>query len=329
MSLIERYVTEVGKHLPRKNRLDIETELRSTLEDMLEDRSQQAGGQADETLTEALLQEYGAPREVAATYQTHPYLIGPRIFPTYTFVLKIVLAAVTLGLTIVTIISLVGSNLNSLEILKTLGELAIRLVGTLAAAFGNLTLIFAILERVLPDAELKDIEDWTPAELTKKPDPNQVKGGEMVTSVVFTAIGLIILNFYPQIIGIWNIENGAWVQFVTLSEAFFSYLPWINLSGFLSIILSIFLLRKGSWQAITRFAHILIQIIGIGITVALIRGPEILTATNNTTGFPLAHLLDSIIPFALLIAIIVSAVEMVKAILGMLRTNKSTLSFEN
>ena len=57
MKLIERYVTEVGKHLPRKNRLDIETELRSTLEDMLEDRSQQTGRPADEALTEELLQE--------------------------------------------------------------------------------------------------------------------------------------------------------------------------------------------------------------------------------------------------------------------------------
>jgi hypothetical protein len=68
MNLIDRYVTEVGKHLPRKNRLDIEAELRSTLEDMLEDRSQQAGRPADEALATELLQEYGAPRKVAASY---------------------------------------------------------------------------------------------------------------------------------------------------------------------------------------------------------------------------------------------------------------------
>jgi len=44
MNLIDRYVAEVGKHLLLvKGRKDIENELRSTLEDMLEERAQAAG----------------------------------------------------------------------------------------------------------------------------------------------------------------------------------------------------------------------------------------------------------------------------------------------
>ena len=43
-------------------------------------------------------------------------------------------------------------------------------------------------------------------------------------------------------------ENGEWVRFVTLSEAFFRYLPWINLSGILTIALNIWLLRQGIWS---------------------------------------------------------------------------------
>jgi len=35
MNLIDKYIAEVGKHLPRKQRADIEAEIRSTLEDML------------------------------------------------------------------------------------------------------------------------------------------------------------------------------------------------------------------------------------------------------------------------------------------------------
>jgi hypothetical protein len=70
MNLIDRYITEVGKHLPRKNRADIEAEIRSTLEDMLEERTQ-GEGPADEAAIMNLLKEYGSPREVAATYKTH------------------------------------------------------------------------------------------------------------------------------------------------------------------------------------------------------------------------------------------------------------------
>lgn len=329
MNLIEKYVTEVGKHLPRKNRLDIETELRSTLEDMLEDRSQQSGDKSDEVLVEELLQEYGAPKKVAATYQTHPYLIGPAIFPTYTLVLKIVLTAVTLGLTIASVISLINSGLASPEIWKTLGKLALNLFGALASAFGQLTLIFAILERVLPNHELETKDDWKPAELTKEPDPNQVKTGEMIASIVFTAIGLIVLNFYPQIIGAWNFENGEWVQYVKLSEAFFRYLPWINLSGTLTILLNIYLIRKGTWQELTRWAHIGVELIGIGIAVALLRGPALLTtvklSVDEAIRFPPAQLLNNVIPIALMVVIIVSAIEILRDVARMLPVAKIKL----
>jgi len=333
MKLIESYVTEVGKYLPRKNRLDIETELRSTLEDMFEDRRQQAGDKTDEILTEELLQEYGAPRKVAASYQTHSYLIGPSLFPTFTLVLKIVLAAVTLGLTIATLVSLINSDLTSPEIFKALGELVLSLVGALVAAFGNLTLIFAILERVLPTSEFEDVEEWKATELTKAPDPNQVKAGEMITSIVFTVIGLIILNVYPNIIGIWNLENGEWVQSVMLSEAFFRYLPWINLSGVLTIALNIFLIRKGTRQEATRWVHIGLELIGIGIVVALLRGPALLTTINGSVdraaGLSLTHLLNNVIPIALVVVIVISAIEIMKDAVPMLPLLKIRLTKQN
>src|SRR5512147_1988535 len=93
MNLIDKYIAEVGKHLPRKNRADIEAEIRSTLEDMLEEWSQ-GKGSADEAMVLEILKEYGSPREVAAKYKTHQYLIGPRLFPTFEMVLRIVLIVV-------------------------------------------------------------------------------------------------------------------------------------------------------------------------------------------------------------------------------------------
>src|ERR1044071_10077013 len=81
MNLIDRYIAEVDKHLPRKNRADIGAEIRSTLEDMLDERKQ-GDGPADEATVMDLLKEYGSPRDVAATYRPpqYQYLIGPRMF---------------------------------------------------------------------------------------------------------------------------------------------------------------------------------------------------------------------------------------------------------
>ncbi len=55
MELIDRYIKEIGKHLPQKNRADIEFEIHSTLEDMLDDRSQKAGRPVDEAMTVDML----------------------------------------------------------------------------------------------------------------------------------------------------------------------------------------------------------------------------------------------------------------------------------
>jgi len=332
MDLIDRYVTEVGKHLPRKNRLDIEAELRSTLEDMLEDRAQQTGRPADEALAEELLQEYGAPRKVAATYQTHPYLIGPRMFRIYTLVLKIVLFAVTLGLSIATIVSVISANMTAPELLQALIDFIAGLVSALVAAFGNVTLVFAILERVVPASEFEDKEKWTPAELTKEPDPGRVKMGDMIASIVFTSAALIIFNFYPQIVGIWNNTNGEWIQTAGLSEVFFRYLPWINLSGILTIVLDIWLLRQGTWNALTRWLHIGLQVVGIAIAAALLNGPSLLTFYSTSldaeTGIALTKMFEAMIPVVLMIVIVVSVVEIVKDVVRILRPSRATYPFE-
>ena len=332
MDLINRYVTEVGKYLPRKNRLDIEAELRSTLEDMLEDRGQQTGRPADEALAEELLQEYGAPRKVAATYQTHPYLIGPRMFHLYTLVLQIVLFAVTLGLSIAMIVSVVNSNMSSPELLSALGEFAASLVSSLLAAFGNVTLVFAILERVMPDTVIEGKEKWTPAELTKKPHPDQVKIGDMIASIVFTVAALMIFNLYPQIVGIWNLENGTWTQIAGLSEAFFRYLPWINLSAILTIALDIWLLRRGLWGTTTRLLHIGLQVIGVIIATAMLRGPSLLTFFSNTiesqTGIALTILFGTLVPVILVIVIAANTIEIMKDVWRMLRPGRIAYPFE-
>ena len=88
MDLIERYIAEVGRHLPRKQRVDVQTELRSLLQDMVEDRAQTKVEKADEEIVTAVLLEMGPPQKVAASYQSRPeYLIGPQLYPVYRFVL--------------------------------------------------------------------------------------------------------------------------------------------------------------------------------------------------------------------------------------------------
>jgi hypothetical protein len=235
----------------------------------------------------------------------------------------------TLALSIAAFISLVLSN--SPDLLRAAGEFVGGLLNALVAAFGYVTLTFAVLERVLPASEFEDKEKWTPADLSREPAPDQVKTGEIIASIVFTAAALVILNFYPQIIGFWNLENGAWTQFGGLSEAFFRYLPWINLSGLLTIALDIWLLREGAWRTVTHWLHIALEIIGIAIAALMLSGPSLLTFQPGAIDAELANLLTAIftrlVPAILITVIVASVIEIVKDILRMLRPGKGCMPF--
>ena len=100
MNLIDRYVREIGRRLPQISRADIEKEIRSALEDMLDDRSKKESRAIDEEMTVAVVKEYGNPEKVAASYLPERYLIGPQLFPIFWLVTQIVFAVLT-ALTVV------------------------------------------------------------------------------------------------------------------------------------------------------------------------------------------------------------------------------------
>jgi hypothetical protein len=334
MDLLDRYITAVGKNLPIKNRGDIQTEIRSTLEDMLEDRSQKAGRPVDEAMLVEVLKAYGAPEKVAATYSKERYLIGPRLYPLFILVIKIVfivlsaLAAVGLG------VAAVAAPI-SLQTIKTVGTAFLQYGGALMTALGNIVLIFAILERLLPEKAMDGLEvdsakEWDPRVLMKEPEPDMVPMWEPVLSIVVTFIGLVILNFYPQVIAFTpnlnNLGSGAVVFYPLLSEAFFNYVPWITLAGLVEIARNILLLRRGQWSMMTRLLFIGDKMLAIVIAKAMLFGPSLVGLTpealsslniETATAEKLIGLLSQGFQIVLLLAIIGAAIEIARTIYRM------------
>jgi hypothetical protein len=274
MNLLDKYVAEVGKHLPRKNRTDIEAEIRSTLEDMLEERSQ--GQAVGDEMVKSLLKEYGSPKKVASTYKPKQYLIGPRMFPIFELVTKIVL-------TVLFVISLFGlgiglakTGLSGADVLSEVGGWAAGLFSGLTAALGNIVLVFVIIERTQVVNEFeKDFEDWDPDELEVEPDPAQVKRGELIATIVFTVLGLIIFNLYPDLIAIHMNTNGTWTSTPIFTEAFFHFLPWINVMGLAQIGFSVFMLAQNAWKPFTRILDLLVDVAGAALTVVILTTPRV------------------------------------------------------
>jgi hypothetical protein len=327
MNLVDKYIAEVGKHLPRRTRADIQAEIRSTLEDMLEERKQTKGPADDATII-ALLKEYGSPREVAESYTGPRYLIGPRVFPIFELVTKIVVA-VLIAIAFVGLgLSLAKSSATGLELLKTIGESGLGLLGGLITAFGNIVLVFAILERVLPAKEFEDEEEWNPAQLAREPDPDKVKFGEQVFEMFFLILFLIVFNFYPSVIGFGFLNNSDWVFISSvLTDAFFSYLPWINLLFALQLGFNLYLLRQGWWNTSLRIVNGVLELGSIALAVAMLRGPDLVALTpEQLAGTPAAgsaelftRLANFVPVLVLTIVIIVSSIEVAQTVYRLMK----------
>lgn len=278
MTLIDLYVAEVGKRLPRRGRSDIEAELRSTLEDMLEDRSRKAGRPADEALMLALLRDYGPPDKVAASYDPHPYLIGPRLFPFFIRVIKIVLSVLTTVLLVTLGIQLATQPLTGPELARFLGERLLGILSGAVQAFGSTALVFAILERVVPASEFKLDEEqqaWDPTALQKAAAPETLKPWEPIAAIVEAAAALIVFNGYPGLISVHFKTEAVWRSIPLLTEAFFRWLPYINVLWALQIALNVVLLRRGRQQALTHWFSVALDAAGVVLGYLLLAGPPI------------------------------------------------------
>ncbi len=323
MEILDRYVNEVGKHLPRKSRADIMSELHSTLSDMLEDRSQKEVRPVDQDMELDLLRSYGSPEKVAASYLPERYLIGPQMFPFFTFVVKIVLIVLGVLALIGLGFAIAAGPTDVLAILKTTGHSLLEYYGGAISAFGNIVLVFAILERVLPTKErleLKTDEPWDPADLLKEPEPEAFAAWEPIATILFSLAALLIFNFYPQLLratpSLNNLGSGNVFFYPILSVAFDRYLPWLNVIWVLDIVLALALFRTRRWTLPTRLLTILIKALGIGVAAAMLLGPALL----DFSAWPvpqgaiqtLVSLLNNLVKAGLVVAIIATAVDLIK-----------------
>jgi hypothetical protein len=168
MEMIERYLQAVKFWLPNRQKNDIISELSADIYAQVEEREGELGRKLDKTEIEALLKQRGRPMLVASRFQPQRQLIGPLLFPIYSFVLKIVAICYLVPWV------LVGLGLAIFSPQYRLEHLGSSLTNTVLAAwsslwtaafvaFGVITLIFAILDRVPARTSL--LEDWTPRSL--------------------------------------------------------------------------------------------------------------------------------------------------------------------
>jgi len=284
MDLIELYLGEVGRHLPLRSRRDIRAELRSVLQDMLDERAEAAGRPADDAMIFELLEAYGSPREVAASYVPERYLIGPQFFPIFKLVLTVVLsvmgamALVGLGSTLARL-----DALTFLVVLEATGKALLDFAGIALQILGNLVLVFVVLQWAMPgfDETLEDETEWDPHSLLDVVPSERVSVAGKIAEIAATLVAILVFNFYSQYVALFFLQDGRWTFAPVLSDAFFRYLPLLTVFWGLEIILNIVLLRRGQWQPLTRWLSVGIELFGVGIGIAMLVGPPLVTLSTE------------------------------------------------
>ena len=332
MNLIDTYISEIGRRLPAKNRSDIEQEIRSTLEDMLEERRRKAGGGTEEELVVSLLQDFGAPGKVAASYQGERYLIGPTLFPIFMSVIRIVPLIIG-GL------ALLGYGIRLVESGPTLENVLQGVAGifsSLITVLGNVVLIFAIIEWVLHREggriAAKKEKEWDPRTLLRISPPDRAKRGEHIFNIIFDFAVIVVFNFYPQWIGFNTYEAGTWVHSPIFSDAFFAFIPWLTLAWALDITLNILVLQRGVWSNATRWADIALRAAMITAFGFMLGTPGILSISTSplVSAGPLSGQAAQLVETAarqggasiLVIVMLFEALEIIRHLRRMMAANK-------
>jgi hypothetical protein len=322
MKLVELYLNQVGEHLPEKMRKDVLAEMRSLIEDTLEGRAETSGrSPEDENLVVEVLKEFGSPQKMAASYLPQRYLIGPRLFPTFWMVIKIVLGILLIVSAVRLGVSLIQTPAVMDAILGVIGKSLIEFFTSGLSLLGNVVFVFALLEYFIPKAEFDKQKPWNPRSLEDKPEQVVIPPAEILLGIALNIIVILVFNLYPQWIGLVTVYAGKWVFFPILSAAFFQYLPWLTVMWVLEIVRDICLLRFKQPTEWLTWVGIGLKVFSIVILGAMALGAPIVElspeALANADLAKLAPLAASGLRGLLVLLIVLQGADLVKQVVRM------------
>jgi hypothetical protein len=263
--LINRYIYAVVRHLPQKQRAEVDKELESLISDMLDERC------GDIVPTDkdvrVVLTELGLPDELAAEYsgEEKKSLISGAYFIAYKRILRIVLpivaGAVALGMVISALIDLSGNPaiLAFRLIVLTPGGM----IGGMFQAFAIVTFIFAVLERTKADLSSDYLSNLplVPKQIER------IKPFEPIVSIIFSVAAAVLFLGFPQIIGGWR-DGDAWLPVLNV-DVVRSFWPFILLWVVLSIAKESVSLIEGRYTRRLIIAKIAANVLIIGSTAVV------------------------------------------------------------
>lgn len=279
-TLTDRYVWGVLRALPSRQRAELEPEVRALVADAVEAR--QAGGMPAADAERAALLELGDPDVLAARYTERPMaLIGPRLYPEWQRLLRLLLPIVVPIATVATVAAAAIGGQEPAALVSTGVTVAFNVAIQLVFWF---TLVFALIER--GGARNPAFGTWTPDRLPELPAPSRPSLAETIVVVVAIAVGLMLLAWQqlarPIVVG------GTGYPLFN-PELWSFWLPWFAALLVVEAVVAVVLWRAGGYTWTLAIVNVITGLAFLLPAIKLLQDGSLfdpgLTAAVNAEGF--------------------------------------------
>jgi len=292
MELLDRYLQAVGKRLPWKRQDDIVAELRVNLESQLEDKEAQLGRPLTTREAEAWLRQLGSPAKMASRYLPQQYLIGPELFPTYLYMLRLTVFWMMVIYVIATVVRIFTGEIP--DGVAVAGAV-LRVPGILMTGAAWITLIFACIEFAARNSMAQQlgivprVDEWSPSSLPPlekdlPPGTRRRSYANAVAEVVFGFLFLVwflLVPEYPYLMfgpGAWYLRASPYQMAPVWMLAYW----WIVALNFVQLAWNFVQLMRGQWQQPGLGQHIVYKAIGLIPVLVLALAPgQVLVLLRN------------------------------------------------
>lgn len=260
MELLNKYLYQVGRHLPTKDKEDTINELQSIILDQLDIKLQE--GIAEETALVAILTELGDPRSVAFRYRNMTPLLKRELEQVLWQVIKVPAIIIPLVLILIRTIEFVSgtSNYTIMDVLLQWAYEIPSILTTVIVVMGLIFFIFLILDRYT-DVDFNEVAfTFDPKKLPALPKKVfKASIGESTITIIGSVVMLYVLNFDQGLIAI-NDLNG--IKRGLLNDNFNNILPFLNLNIMLGMGIAIFHLIKRRKNKVSKTAEFIQSMFG-------------------------------------------------------------------
>lgn len=289
--LIESYVTDVVRRLPRRQRNDVGFELRALLGEELDGLAADAGRPADEAMAFALIRGFGRPQDVADRYRPAGFvIIRPADAPGFALT-ALIGVAVQWAITFPTMVVEAGADWPSrlTQWWLTWGLGAFWWPGFIV----TLTLIGAWIGRGRDETDA-----WTPPRTL---DRDRISRPGLAAALAFWIAGAAAVSALPWLALVIPHAPEPLLAAFAFDPDFLRWrAPWVPILWAASFAVHVAVLIHGRWRDATRRIDDALNLVWVALLGWFLTGPifQQAPADDTTKGVLLVIILIALLPMA-------------------------------